>query len=281
MMIVDMAAGRISIMLGAKGPNKAVVTACATAAHSIGDAMRCIQYGDADVMIAGGAEACITLLGMGGFTSARTLSTRNDEPEKASRPFDVDRDGFVMAEGAGILVLEELEHAKARGANILAEIVGYGASADANDIVAPCADGDGAARAMQAALNDAGMKPEDVQYVNAHGTSTPLGDVAETLAIRRVFGDYAENGLMVSSTKSMIGHLLGASGGVEAIACIKTLQTGIVTPTINLDNKDEKIPNIDLVPNKPRKVDNITGVMTNSFGFGGHNCSLIFKKYEG
>ena len=280
MMIVDMAAGRISIMFNAKGPNKAVVTACATAAHSIGDAMRTIQYGDADVMFAGGAEACITQLGLGGFSSARTLSTRNDEPQKASRPFDIGRDGFVMAEGAGILILEELEHAKARGAKIYAEIVGYGASADANDIVAPCADGEGAGRAMQAALNDAGLKPEDVQYVNAHGTSTPLGDVAETLAVKRVFGDYAENGLMVSSTKSMVGHLLGASGGVESIACIKSLVTGIVTPTINLENKDEKIPNIDLVPNKAKEVANLEHVMTNSFGFGGHNCSLIFKKYE-
>lgn len=280
MMIVDMAAGRISIMLGAKGPNKAVVTACATAAHSIGDAFRCVQYGDADVMIAGGAEACMTLLGMGGFTSARTLSTRNDAPEKASRPFDIDRDGFVMSEGSGILILEELEHAKARGAKIYGEIVGYGASADANDIVAPSADGEGAARAMQAALNDAGLKPEEVQYVNAHGTSTGLGDIAEPTAIKRIFGDYAENGLLVSSTKSMIGHLLGASGGVEAITCIKTLETGIVTPTINLDNKDEKIPNIDFVPHKARKIDNLSAVMTNSFGFGGHNCSLIFKKYE-
>ncbi len=281
MMIVDMAAGRISIALGAKGPNKAVVTACATAGNSIGDAMRCIQYGDADVMFAGGCEAAITTLGLGGFTSARTLSTRNDDPEKASRPFDKDRDGFIMSEGAGILVLEELEHAKARGAKILAELVGYGASGDANDIVAPCADGDGAGRAMQAALNDAEIDSKSVQYVNAHGTSTGLGDIAETLAIKRIFGDYAENGLLVSSTKSMVGHLLGASGGVEAIACIKTLQTGIVTPTINLENKDERIPEIDFVRDQSRKVDNVEYAMSNSFGFGGHNCSLIFKKYEG
>jgi 3-oxoacyl-[acyl-carrier-protein] synthase II len=281
MMIVDMAAGRISIMFNAKGPNKAVVTACATAAHSIGDAYRIIQYDEADIMFAGGAEACMTELGIGGFSSARTLSTRNDDPEKASRPFDKNRDGFVMSEGAGILLLESLDHALARGAEIYAEIVGYGASADANDIVAPCEDGDGAARAMQAALKDSGLSPEDIHYINAHGTSTYLGDIAETLAIKRVFGDYAENGLLVSSTKSMVGHLLGASGGVEAIASIKTLQTGIVAPTINLENKDEKIPNIDLVPNIPRKVDNINVAMSNSFGFGGHNVSLIFKKYEG
>jgi 3-oxoacyl-[acyl-carrier-protein] synthase II len=279
MMIVDMAAGRISIMFNAKGPNKAVVTACATSSHSLGDAFRTIQWGDADVMIAGGCEAPLTTLAMAAFSSARTLSTRNDEPQKASRPFDKDREGFVMAEGAGIFVLESLEHALTRGANILAEFVGYGATGDANDIVAPCADGDGAARSMMVALKDAEIKPTDVQYINAHGTSTSLGDVAETLAIKRVFGDYAKKGLLVSSTKSMIGHLLGASGAVEAAVCIKAIQTGIVAPTINLDSPDEKC-DLDYVPNKARKVDNLRYAMSNSFGFGGHNATLIFKKYE-
>ncbi len=279
MMIVDIAAGRISIMLNAKGPNKCVVTACATGAHSIGDAFRCVQYGEADVMVAGGCEAPLTQLAIAGFSSARTLSTRNDEPQKASRPFDKDRDGFVMSEGAGILILEELEHAKARDANILAEFAGYGATADANDIVAPCEDGDGAARAMEIALKDAELKPENVQYINAHGTSTSLGDVAETLAIKRVFGEYAKQGLLVSSTKSMVGHMLGAAGAVEAAACVQALQTGIIPPTINLDNPDEKC-DLDYVSKKARKVDNIKAVMSNSFGFGGHNASLILKKYE-
>lgn len=280
MMIVDMAAGLVSIRHQAKGPNKSVVTACATAGHSIGDAYRAIQYGDADVMFSGGAESAIALLGMSGFTAARTLSSRNDAPEKASRPFDKDRDGFIMAEGAGILILEELEHAKARGANILAEIVGYGATGDAGDMVAPCPDGDGAARAMQAALNDAGLKPEDITYINAHGTSTGLGDIAESLAIERVFGDYAKNGLLVSSTKSMIGHSLGATGALEAIACVKAMETGIIPPTINLDEIDERIPQLDFVPHEARKLDSVDVTMSNSFGFGGHNCSLIFKKYN-
>lgn len=279
MMIVDMAAGRISIMFKAKGPNKCVVTACATAAHSLGDALRAIQYGEADVMFAGGSEAPLTQLAMAGFASAKTLSCHNnDAPEKASRPFDKDRDGFVMGEGAGIFVIESLDHALARGANILAEFVGYGATADANDIVAPCADGDGAARAMEVALKDAGLKPEDITYVNAHGTSTGLGDVAETLAIKRVFGDYAKNGLLVSSTKSMTGHLLGAAGGIEAAASVMAIQTGIIPPTINLDNPDERC-DLDYVPHKARKVDQVNAVMSNSFGFGGHNASVIFKKY--
>lgn len=278
MMIVDMAAGRISIAYNAKGPNKAVVTACATASHSLGDALRTIQYGEADVMFAGGCEAPLTPLALAGFSSARTLSTRNDEPEKASRPFDKDRDGFVMSEGAGVFILEELEHALARGAKIYAEFVGYGSSADANDIVAPCADGDGAARAMALALKDAGLQPTDVQYVNAHGTSTSLGDVAETLAVKRIYGDYAKNGLLVSSTKSMVGHLLGASGAIEAAASIKAIETGIVPPTINLDNPDEKC-DLDYVPNVARVLGNVNAVMSNSFGFGGHNASLIFKKY--
>lgn len=279
MMIVDISAGRISIAHNAKGPNKCAVSACATAAHCLGDAYRAIQYGDADAIIAGGAEAAVTELGMAGFTSARTLSSRNDAPEKASRPFDKDRDGFVMGEGAGILVLEELEHAKARGANILAEMVGYGATGDAHDIVAPHPDGDGAARAMECALNDADLTPEDIAYINTHGTSTPLGDIGETKAVKRVFGEYAKNGLLVSSSKSMTGHLLGAAGGIEAATCVKTIQSGVVTPTINLENPSDEC-DLDYVPNKSRKVEDIKAVMSNSFGFGGHNASLIFKKYE-
>lgn len=281
MMIVDIAAGLIAMKYQAKGINKAVVSACATSAHSIGDAFRAIQYDDADIVISGGAEAAVAQLGMSGFTSARTLSSRNDEPAKASRPFDKDRDGFVMAEGAGILILEELEHAKARGAKIYAEIVGYGATADAYDMVAPCADGEGAGRAMKVALKDAGMSPSEVTYINAHGTSTGLGDVAESLAIERVFGEHAFNGLLVSSTKSMIGHSLGATGGIEAIASIKAIETGIVPPTINLVERDEKIPAFDFVPHTARKLDEVKAAMSNSFGFGGHNASLIFKKYEG
>lgn len=281
MMIVDIAAGLIAMKFQAKGVNKAVVSACATSAHSIGDAFRAIQYDDADIVFAGGAEAAVAQLGMSGFTSARTLSSRNDDPKRASRPFDKDRDGFVMAEGAGILVLEELEHAKARGAKIYAEIVGYGATADAYDMVAPCSDGDGAGRAMKVALKDAEMKPSDVTYINTHGTSTGLGDIAETLAIERIFGEHAFKGLLVSSTKSMIGHALGASGGLEAIASIKAIDTGIVPPTINLDERDERIPAFDFVPHKSRKLDEVKVAMSNSFGFGGHNASLIFKKYEG
>jgi beta-ketoacyl-acyl-carrier-protein synthase II len=279
MMIVDIAAGRISIMINAKGPNKAIVTACATASHCLGDAFRTIAWGDADIILAGGCEAPLTQLAIAGFASARTLSRRNNEPEKASRPFDKDRDGFVMSEGAGIFVLEELEHAKARGAKIYAEFTGYGSSADASDIVAPCADGDGAARAMQLALNNAGIKPEEITYINAHGTSTTLGDVAETIAIKKVFGDYAKQGLVVSSTKSMTGHALGAAGAIEAAACLKTIETGLIPPTINLENPDEEC-DLDYVPNTARKNDKINSVMSNSFGFGGHNASLIFKKYS-
>lgn len=279
MMIVDMAAGRISIMVGAKGPNKCVVTACATATHCLGDAFRAIMYGDADVIFAGGCEAPLTSLAIAGFASARTLSRRNDDPQRASRPFDKDRDGFVMAEGAGIFVLEELEHALARGAKIYGEFAGYAANADANDIVAPCSDGDGAARAMELALKDAGLAPRAIQYINTHGTSTDLGDIAETMAIKRVFGDYAKNGLLVSSTKSMTGHALGAAGAIEAAACLKVLETDIIPPTINLDNPDERC-DLDYVPHKARKLDNIKAVMSNSFGFGGHNGSIIFTKYE-
>ncbi len=280
MIIADMGAGRISIKHGAKGVNKSIVTACATSAHSIGDAFRAIQWDDADVIVAGGAEAVITRLGIGAFTSARTLSKHNDEPQKASRPYDKDRDGFIMAEGAGVLILEELEHAKARGAKIYAEIVGYGQSADAYDIVAPAPDGAGAAKAMELAIKDAGLKPEDVDYVNAHGTSTGLGDVAESQAIARVFGDLSTNKkLKVSSTKSMHGHMLGATGAAESIVCIDVINSGIIPPTINLDNQDEKVANLNYVPHKAIKAD-VKVAVTNSFGFGGHNATLVYKKYE-
>lgn len=278
MMIVDMASGRISMKYGFKGVNKAVVSACATGSHSIGDSFRAIQYGDADIMLAGGCEATICNVGVGAFTSARTLSRRNDEPQKASRPYDKDRDGFVMSEGAGVLILEEYEHAKARGAKIYAEIVGYGQTADAYDIVAPDPEGKGAAKAMQFALRDANIEPTDVQYINSHGTSTGLGDAAESHAIARVFGDLETNkNLLVSSTKSMHGHMLGATGAIESIACIKVLIEGVVPPTINLDNQDENVANLDYVPHKAKRKE-VNAALTNSFGFGGHNASLIFKK---
>lgn len=280
MLIADMGAGRISMKHGAKGVNKAIVTACATSAHCVGDAFRTIQYNDADVVIAGGAEAVITTLGIGAFTSARTLSKRNDEPQKASRPYDKDRDGFIMSEGAAVIILEELEHAKARGAKIYAEIVGYGQTADAYDIVAPDPTGAGAAKAMELAVKDAGIEPKQVDYVNSHGTSTGLGDIAESKAIAKVFGDLDTNkNLKVSSTKSMHGHMLGATGAAESIVCIKALQEGIVPPTINLDNQDPEVANLNYVPHKAVKVD-IKYALTNSFGFGGHNASLLFKKYE-
>jgi len=279
MMICDIAGGWIAIEYNAKGPNQSVVTACATGANSIGDAYRMIQYSEADVVMAGGAEAPITSLSVAGFYTMRALSPRYDEPKKASRPFDKSRDGFVISEGAGVLVLEELEHAKARGANILGEIIGYGRTADANDIVAPCADGNGAARAMQLALDDAGIKADKVDYINAHGTSTPLGDVAETMAIKRVFGDYAQNGLVVSSTKSMTGHMLGATGAVEAVISLMAIQNRISPPTINLDDPDEQC-DLDYTANKARSLDNLDVAMSNSFGFGGHNASLVFKGYS-
>lgn len=278
MMIVDMASGRISMKYGYKGVNKAVVSACATGTHSIGDAFRAIQYGDADVMIAGGCEATICDVGVGAFSAARTLSKRNDEPEKASRPYDKDRDGFIMSEGAGVLVLEEYEIAKKRGAHIYAEIVGYGQTADAHDMVAPCPEGKGATKAMELALSDAGLEAKDVQYVNTHGTSTGLGDVAESHAVARVFGDINENkNLYVSSTKSMHGHMLGATGAVESIACVKTIVEDIVPPTINLDNQDEHVANLNYVPHKAQKAE-IHAALSNSFGFGGHNATLIFKE---
>ena len=278
MLIVNMAAGWVSMLHNAKGPNSCTVTACATSTHSIGDAAKLIERGDADVMFAGGTEAPITSLCMAGFASARTLSTRNDEPERASRPFDQDRDGFVMGEGGGILILESLDHALDRGARIYAEVVGYGLTADANDIVAPCANGDGAARAMLMALKSAKLKPEDVGYINAHGTSTMLGDRAETVAVKRVFGDRAKL-VPVSSSKSMTGHLLGAAGAIEAAVAIMAIKDSILPPTINLDKPDPEC-DLDYVPHKARHNVNINVSMSNSFGFGGHNGCLIFKKYE-
>lgn len=278
MLIVNMAAGWVSILNNAKGPNSCTVTACATSAHSLGDAFRLIQRGEADVMIAGGSEAPITSLCMAGFASARTLSTRNDAPEKASRPFDRDRDGFVMGEGAAILILESLSHAKKRGAHIYAEMVGYGQSGDAYDIVQPCTDGAGAARAMQAALKDANLKPTDVTYINAHGTSTGLGDRAETQAIKSVFGEYATSKkLAVSSTKSMTGHLLGAAGGIEAAVCVMAIAHSSLPATINLDNPDPEC-DLDYIPHTSRRNLPVNVTMSNSFGFGGHNACLIFKK---
>jgi 3-oxoacyl-[acyl-carrier-protein] synthase II len=279
MMIPDMAAGRISIDLNAKGPNLCVATACATGTDSIGTAYRMLQYGECDLMIAGGAEAPITSVSVAGFASARALSMRQDDPTKASRPFDKDRDGFVMAEGSGILVLEELEHALARGARIYAELVGYGRSSDANDMVMPCADGDGAARSMQAALNDSDLKAEDMAYVNAHGTSTPLGDTAETLAVKRVFGDWAYKGLLVSSTKSMTGHMLGAAGAVEAMLTLYSLIKQQAPPTINLETPDPQC-DLDYVAHVMRPMRAARYAMSNSFGFGGHNGSLVFSTYE-
>lgn len=280
MMIVNMASGRISMRYGFKGINKVVVSACATGTHSVGDAFRSIQYGDADIMVAGGCEATICDVGIGAFSSARTLSRRNDEPTKASRPWDVDRDGFIMSEGAGVLVLEEYEHAKKRGAKIYAEVVGYAQTGDAYDVVAPDPEGQGAIHSMRFALEDAGLEPTDVQYINAHGTSTGLGDVAESKAIASVFGDRKQNPeLMVSSTKSMHGHLLGATGAVEAIACVKTITDGIVPPTINLDNQDEHVADLDYVPHKARKAE-VHAALSNSFGFGGQNASLVFKEVK-
>ncbi len=280
MIIVNMAAGWVSMVYGAKGPNLCQVTACATSTHSIGDAYKFIKRGECDVMFAGGSEAPITGLVMAGFSSARTLSTRNNEPEKASRPFDKDRDGFVMGEGGAVLILESLTHAKARGAQIYAEIVGYGLTGDAYDIVAPCVDGDGAGRSMQMALSEAGIKPDEVDYVNAHGTSTGLGDIAETTAIKHVFGEHANSGkLLVSSTKSMTGHLLGAAGAIEAAATCLAIKESIVPPTINLDNPDPKC-DLNYVPHKAIKGKTIKYAMSNSFGFGGHNGTLLFKRFE-
>ncbi len=271
-MIANAASGLVSIRFGLMGQNSAVATACASAANAAADAMRAIQFGYADIMLTGGAEAGIAPMGLGGFASAKALSTRNDAPEKASRPFDKDRDGFVMGEGAGVIVLEELEHAKQRGAKIYAELLGAGSTADAYHITAPHAEGLGAQKAMEFALKDAGLNTTDVQYVNAHGTSTEMGDAIETLAIKRAFGDHAKK-LMVSSTKSMIGHLLGASGGAAVIACCMTLKHGVVHPTINYETPDPAC-DLDYVPNHARET-RVRVAVSNSFGFGGHNCCLV------
>jgi 3-oxoacyl-[acyl-carrier-protein] synthase II len=275
--IVNLASGNVSIRTGAKGPNSATATACTTSAHCIGDSFRLIQHGYADAMIAGGAEACITPMGVGGFAALRALSTRNDEPQKACRPWDRDRDGFVVGEGAGILILEELEIARARGATILAEIVGYGMSGDAYHITAPSEDGEGAFRVMRNAIRDAGIEPSAVDYINAHGTSTPVGDVIECTAIRRTFGDHAAR-VAVSSTKSMTGHLLGGAGGLEAGLTVLAIHDQIAPPTINLDNPDENCQ-LDFVPHTARPM-KIEYALSNSFGFGGTNGSLIFKRFE-
>lgn len=277
MMISNIGSGQVSMTFGAKGPNTTVVTACASSTNSIGEAFRIIQRGDADIMITGGTEASITPLAIAGFCAMRAMSTRNETPQKASSPFDKKRDGFIMGEGAGILILEELEHARNRGAHIYAEVVGYGLSADAYHITAPAPEGEGAARAIESALRDADIKPTDVDYINAHGTSTPYNDKFETMAIKSVFGEHAYK-LAVSSTKSMTGHLLGAAGGVEAIACVMAITQGFIPPTINLEDPDPEC-DLDYVPNqgKEREV-NVT--LSNSLGFGGHNASIVLKKYK-
>ncbi len=276
MMISNMASGQISILTGAMGPNSAPVSACATGTHAIGDAFKMIQRGAAEVMIAGGAEAAIVDLSLAGFANMRALSTRNSNPAAASRPFDKDRDGFVMGEGAGIVVMESLDHALKRGARIHAEIVGYGMSGDAYHITAPAPEGEGAYLAMRRAIDDANLSPEDIVYINAHGTSTELNDKFETLAVKRVFGNHAYR-LAMSSIKSMIGHLLGAAGGVEAIATIKTIEEGVLPPTINYETQDPDC-DLDYVPNVSRKAD-VPVAMSNSFGFGGHNASIVFRRY--
>ncbi len=277
MLIINESAGMISIRYGAKGPNLCVVTACATGTHSIGDAFKWIQRGDADAMIAGGTESCICPTGVGGFNAMKALSTRNSEPERASRPFDAERDGFVMGEGSGVLILEEMEFALSRGARILAEVAGYGASGDAYHITSPAPNGEGAARCMAMAIKDAGIAPAEMGYINAHGTSTKYGDELETQAIKTVFGDHAYK-IPVSSTKSMTGHLLGAAGGVEAVVSVLALERGVLPPTINLENPDPEC-DLDYVPNKARKAD-VDVVMSNSFGFGGTNACMVFKRFR-
>ena len=274
--IVNLAAGHVSMRFGAKGPNEATATACTTSAHSIGDSFRIIQHRDADVMIAGGSEAAITPMGVGGFAAMRALSTRNDDPEKASRPWDRDRDGFVIGEGAGILILEELEHARARGAKPIAEIVGYGMSGDAYHMTQPAPEHEGGFRVMKNAVRDAKITPAQIGYVNAHGTSTPIGDTLEAHAIRNFFGDHK---LAVSSTKSMTGHLLGGAGGLEAGITVLALRDQILPPTINLENQDPGTGDMDFVPNHSRKVSSLEYAMSNSFGFGGTNGALLFKRW--
>lgn len=276
-LMLNAASGTVSIELGLKGSSTAVSTACASATNAMGDALAAIRTGRADVVVTGGSEAAMTPLGMSSFASMKALSTRNDDPARASRPFDRDRDGFVLGEGAGVLIFEEFEHARSRGASMYAEVVGFGGSADASHITQPCADGAGAAAAMTAALKDAGLDPSQIDYVNAHGTSTPLGDVAETVAIRRVFGSHADK-MAVSSTKGATGHLLGASGGVEVIACILGMKNGVAPPTINLDHPGEGC-DLDYVPNRARDMQ-IRRCLNNSFGFGGHNACLILETLD-
>jgi 3-oxoacyl-[acyl-carrier-protein] synthase II len=276
-MIVNMAPGLISIRYGAKGPNWSPVSACSTSAHAIGEAWKSIRIGETDAMIAGGAEASITPLSIGGFSVMKALSTRNQEPEKASRPFDKDRDGFVMGEGAGVLVLEELEHAKKRGATIFAEVVGYGANSDAHHVTAPAPEGEGAARCMRLALESAGMSPDAIGYINAHGTSTPYNDANETRAIKAVFGSHAKK-LAVSSTKSMTGHMLGAAGGAEAVVCVLAMTRNVLPPTINYTTPDPEC-DLDYVPNKPREV-RVDATLSNSFGFGGTNAVLVLRRFR-
>ena len=275
--IINMTSGWVSMLTGAKGPNTAAVTACATGTHAVGDAFEIIARGDADAMVAGGTEDLLCGWERGGFSGARALSTRNDDPERASRPWDVDRDGFVMGEGAGVLMLESLETAKARGANILAEVIGYGMSGDAYHMTSPSPGGEGGGRCMQAALKRAGIAPEEVDYINAHGTSTPAGDVAETQGIKSVFGDHAKK-LMVSSSKSMTGHLLGAAGGIEAAFSVLAVHNGVVPPTINIENQDPEC-DLDYVPNEARDAD-IKVAVSNSFGFGGTNGAIVFTKLD-
>ena len=276
-LIVNEAAGQVAISFGLKGPNSCVATACATGSHAIGDALKVLQRGDAEVMVAGGTESAVTALGVGGFCALKALSLRNNEPAKASRPFDMQRDGFVIAEGAGVVVLETLEHAKKRGARIIAEFSGYGMSCDAYHITAPDPDGDGAARAMIAAMRDAGIRPEDVDYINAHGTSTKLNDKVETLSIKKALGSHAKK-VMVSSTKSMTGHPLGAAGGIEFAACCLALRDGIVPPTINYDDPDPEC-DLDYVPNTARKA-RLSVCVSNSLGFGGHNATLVVRQFK-
>jgi len=278
MMIADMPSGAVSIELGLKGPNFATVSACASGAHAIGVAFQTVRRGDADVMVAGGAEAAICPIAVGGFANMKAISSRNDEPERASRPFDAERDGFVLGEGAGIVVLEELEHAKARGAHIVAEVVGFGATSDAFHITAPAPGGEGAARAMKEALRDAELAPGDIDYINAHGTSTPLNDKYETAAVKSVFGDHAYE-LATSSTKSMTGHLLGAAGGIELIFTALALESSVIPPTINYDTPDPEC-DLDYVPNQARETE-VTAALSNSFGFGGHNAVLAARRFEG
>lgn len=278
MLILNMASGLFSMYYRLRGPNLATCSACATASHAIGEAWRTIKMGDAKAMLAGGTEATITQLGIGGFCAMKAMSTRNAEPKRASRPFDANRDGFVMGEGAGVVVLEELEHAKARGARIYAEVVGYGNTADAYHMTAPSPEGEGAARCMRMALRSAGLNPEDISYINAHGTSTPHGDVCETQAIKTVFGDHAKK-LAVSSTKGATGHMLGAAGAVEMAVCVKALQTGVIPPTLNLDEPDPQC-DLDYVPHTARERE-VKAIVNNSFGFGGHNACVVAKKFVG